>query len=182
MAKSTSGFCNFCGRSGNDVKLLINGINGSICDECVQQAYGIVQEKLVKATAFSMSLEELPKPMDIKAHLDQYVIGQDAAKQYLSVAVYNHYKRLLQKKTKDDVEIEKSNIIMVGTTGTGKTLLARTIAKFLDVPFTIVDATVFTQAGYVGEDIESILTRLLQAADYDVQAAQRGIVRSEERR
>ena len=176
MAKSTSGFCNFCGRSGNDVKLLINGINGSICDECVQQAYGIVQEKLVKATAFSMSLEELPKPMDIKAHLDQYVIGQDAAKQYLSVAVYNHYKRLLQKKTKDDVEIEKSNIIMVGTTGTGKTLLARTIAKFLDVPFTIVDATVFTQAGYVGEDIESILTRLLQAADYDVQAAQRGIV------
>ena len=176
MAKSTSGFCNFCGRSGNDVKLLINGINGSICDECVQQAYGIVQEKLVKATAFSMSLEELPKPMDIKAHLDQYVIGQDAAKQYLSVAVYNHYKRLLQKKTKDDVEIEKSNIIMVGTTGTGKTLLARTIAKFLDVPFTIVDATVFTQAGYVGEDIECILTRLLQAADYDVQAAQRGIV------
>ena len=157
MAKSTRGFCNFCGRSGNDVKLLINGINGSICDECVQQAYGIVQEKLVKATAFSMSLEELPKPMDIKAHLDQYVIGQDAAKQYLAVAVYNHYKRLLQKKTKDDVEIEKSNIIMVGTTGTGKTLLARTIAKFLDVPFTIVDATVFTQAGYVGEDIDAPL-------------------------
>lgn len=176
MAKNMSDCCSFCGRSGKDVKLLINGINASICNDCASQAYDIVQERLSETSAFTINLEDLPKPVDIKAYLDQYVIGQDAAKQFLSVAVYNHYKRLLQKVTKDDVEIEKSNIIMVGTTGTGKTLLARTIAKLLHVPFTIVDATVFTQAGYVGEDIESILTRLLQAADYDVAAAQRGIV------
>ena len=176
MAKSTGGYCSFCGRSGRDVRLLINGINGSICDDCVQQAYDMVKEKFAESSSFTMSMSELPTPEDIKLFLDQYVIGQDAAKQYLAVSVYNHYKRLMQKVTADDVEIEKSNIILVGTTGTGKTLLARTIAKLLHVPFAIVDATVLTQAGYVGEDIESILTRLLQAADYDVEAAQRGIV------
>ena len=176
MAKNTGGYCSFCGRSGHDVRLLINGINGSICDDCVQQAYEMVKEKFAEVSPFEMNLSELPTPEDIKLFLDQYVIGQDAAKQYLAVAVYNHYKRLMQKVTADDVEIEKSNIILVGTTGTGKTLLARTIAKLLHVPFAIVDATVLTQAGYVGEDIESILTRLLQAADYNVEAAQRGIV------
>lgn len=177
MAKSGN-ICTFCGRSSREVKLLINGISGCICNECAKQAYEIVKEQLDEKSKSELGLsqKDLPKPIDIKTFLDQYVIGQDDAKRYLSVSVYNHYKRLLQKKTEDDVEIEKSNIIMVGATGTGKTLLARTIAKLLHVPFTIVDATVLTEAGYVGEDIESILTRLLQAADYDVDAAQRGIV------
>ncbi|MDR1403692.1 MAG: ATP-dependent Clp protease ATP-binding subunit ClpX [Tannerellaceae bacterium] len=176
MAKSGE-ICTFCGRSSRDVNILINGISGAICDDCVQQAYEIVQEQAPsRRSSFGLNQKELPKPEDIKNFLDQYVIGQDEAKRYLSVSVYNHYKRLLQKITTDDVEIEKSNIIMVGATGTGKTLLARTIAKLLQVPFSIVDATVLTEAGYVGEDIESILTRLLQAADYDVGAAQRGIV------
>ena len=157
---------------------LITGINGCICDSCAEQAHEIVQEALnqKKKAAGELNLNELPKPKEIKAFLDQYVIGQDDAKRYLSVAVYNHYKRLLQPKGESDVEIEKSNIIMVGSTGTGKTLLARTIAKLLHVPFTIVDATVLTEAGYVGEDIESILTRLLQVADYNVAEAERGIV------
>lgn len=170
--------CTFCGRSKRDIKLLINGLNGCICEECASQAYHIVQEQLgnMKNDDFNLNKEDLPKPEDIKAFLDQYIIGQDEAKRYMSVSVYNHYKRLMQKVTDDDVEIEKSNIIMVGTTGTGKTLMARTIAKMLHVPFAIADATVLTQAGYVGEDIESILTRLLQAADYDVAAAERGIV------
>lgn len=170
--------CTFCGRSKRDAKLLINGLNGCICEECASQAYHIVQEQLgnMKNDDFNFNKEDLPKPEDIKAFLDQYIIGQDEAKRYMSVSVYNHYKRLMQKVTDDDVEIEKSNIIMVGTTGTGKTLMARTIAKMLHVPFAIADATVLTQAGYVGEDIESILTRLLQAADYDVAAAERGIV------
>ncbi|MDR1203398.1 MAG: ATP-dependent Clp protease ATP-binding subunit ClpX [Tannerellaceae bacterium] len=177
MAKSDE-ICTFCGRNSRDVNMLINGLSGAICDDCVQQAYEIVQEQaaLAHKNPFGLNQHELPKPEDIKSFLDQYVIGQDDAKRYLSVSVYNHYKRLLQKITTDDVEIEKSNIIMVGATGTGKTLLARTIAKLLQVPFSIVDATVLTEAGYVGEDIESILTRLLQAADYDVEAAQRGIV------
>ena len=176
MAK-TGDSCTFCGRGSRDVNMLINGISGAICDECAQQAYEIVKEQMPgKGSSFGLNQKDLPKPEDIKAFLDQYVIGQDDAKRYLSVAVYNHYKRLIQKVTSDDVEIEKSNIIMVGATGTGKTLLARTIAKLLHVPFAIVDATVLTEAGYVGEDIESILTRLLQAADYDVEAAQRGIV------
>ena len=170
--------CTFCGRSKRDVKLLINGLNGCICEECASQAYHIVQEQLgnMKNDDFNLNKEDLPKPEDIKAFLDQYIIGQEKAKRYMSVSVYNHYKRLMQKVTDDDVEIEKSNIIMVGTTGTGKTLMARTIAKMLHVPFAIADATVLTQAGYVGEDIESILTRLLQAADYDVAAAEPGIV------
>lgn len=178
MAK-TGDICTFCGRGGRDVNLLINGISGAICDECAEQAYEIVKEQIPSkkgAASFGLNQKELPKPEDIKAFLDQYVIGQDDAKRRLAVSVYNHYKRLLQKVTSDDVEIEKSNIIMVGATGTGKTLLARTIARMLHVPFTIVDATVLTEAGYVGEDIESILTRLLQAADYNVDEAQRGIV------
>jgi ATP-dependent Clp protease ATP-binding subunit ClpX len=161
--------------------LLITGINGYICENCAEQAFHIVQENLADETAKPSAkgkfrLKKVPKPKEIKEFLDQYVIGQDEAKRYLSVAVYNHYKRLQQVGGDDGVEIEKSNIIMVGSTGTGKTLLARTIAKLLDVPFAIVDATVFTEAGYVGEDVESILTRLLQVADYDVEAAQRGIV------
>lgn len=169
--------CSFCGRTEKEVGFLITGINGCICDSCSQQAYEIVQEAMKPASDnCELNFKELPKPKDIKEFLDQYVIGQDDAKRYLSVAVYNHYKRLLQKKDKDDVEIEKSNIIMVGSTGTGKTLLARTIAKLLKVPFTIVDATVLTEAGYVGEDIESLLTRLLQVADYNVAEAERGIV------
>lgn len=173
----TGDVCTFCGRSDKDVNLLINGISGAICDDCVQQAYEIIREQTRSVkNPFGLSKRELPKPSDIKKFLDQYVIGQDDAKRYLSVSVYNHYKRLLQKISADDVEIEKSNIIMVGATGTGKTLLARTIARLLHVPFAIVDATVLTEAGYVGEDIESILTRLLQASDYDVEAAQRGIV------
>ena len=173
--------CSFCGRSEREVRLLISGINGHICENCVDQAYKIVQENLTEETEKSVvkgkyKQKKVPKPKEIKEFLDQYVIGQDDAKRYLSVAVYNHYKRLQQVGGDDGVEIEKSNIIMVGSTGTGKTLLARTIAKLLDVPFAIVDATVFTEAGYVGEDVESILTRLLQVADYDVEATQRGIV------
>ena len=178
------GTCNFCGRTDREVKLLISGLDGYICDECAQRAYEILQEQNILEKANGQGngkgrktkTKAIPKPMDIKAYLDQYVIGQDEAKRFLSVAVYNHYKRLGQKHDDDGVEIEKSNIIMVGSTGTGKTLLARTIAKLLDVPFTIVDATVFTEAGYVGEDVESILSRLLQVADFDVEAAERGIV------
>ena len=169
--------CSFCGRPESEVGLLITGMNGYICDSCSQQAYEIVKEAMNSPVgSSSLDLKELPKPTEIKAFLDQYVIGQDDAKRYLSVAVYNHYKRLLQKPGKDDVEIEKSNIIMVGSTGTGKTLLARTIAKLLKVPFTIVDATVLTEAGYVGEDVESLLTRLLQESDYNVKKAEKGIV------
>ena len=173
--------CSFCGRSEKDVNYLIAGLNGYICDSCAQQAYEITQSanasKAQPTTEKNPdALKNVPKPMDIKAYLDQYIIGQDEAKRYLSVSVYNHYKRLEQPMGDDGVEIEKSNIIMVGSTGTGKTLMARTIAKLLDVPFTIVDATVFTEAGYVGEDVESILSRLLQVADYNVAAAERGIV------
>ena len=178
--------CSFCGRSEKDVNFLITGLNGFICDSCAQQAYQIVLEAgfgpegtRKNSGAFDVSLNDVPKPTEIKEYLDEYIIGQDDAKKYLSVAVYNHYKRLQQHAADaedDGVEIEKSNIIMVGSTGTGKTLLARTIAKLLKVPFTIVDATVFTEAGYVGEDVESILSRLLQVADYNVEAAQRGIV------
>lgn len=171
--------CSFCGRSENEVRLLITGINGFICEDCAKQAYEIIQSTGVlapKAVEGKFVLKEVPKPVEIKKYLDEYIIGQDQAKRNLAVAVYNHYKRLQQPKDEDGVEIEKSNIIMVGSTGTGKTLLARTIAKMLDVPFTIVDATVFTEAGYVGEDVESILSRLLQVADYDVAAAERGIV------
>lgn len=177
MAKN-EGSCSFCGKSRKDVDLLITGISAAICDTCVTQAYELVQEEArsKQNKAFGLTKENVAKPDAIKKFLDEYVIGQDDAKRYLSVAVYNHYKRLLQKNTADDVEIEKSNIIMVGATGTGKTLLARTIARLLHVPFCIVDATVLTEAGYVGEDIESVLTRLLQAADYDVKAAERGIV------
>lgn len=170
--------CSFCGRTEDEVGFLITGVNGCICDSCAEQAHEIVKEAMHHQGQgpTDLNLSELPKPKDIKEFLDQYVIGQDDAKRYLAVAVYNHYKRLLQPKDKNDVEIEKSNIIMVGSTGTGKTLLARTIAKLLHVPFTIVDATVLTEAGYVGEDIESILTRLLQGADYNVEEAERGIV------
>ena len=178
--------CSFCGRSEKDVNFLITGLNGFICDSCAQQAYQIVLEAgfgsegtRKNSGTFDVSLNDVPKPTEIKEYLDEYIIGQDDAKKYLSVAVYNHYKRLQQHSEgaeDDGVEIEKSNIIMVGSTGTGKTLLARTIAKLLKVPFTIVDATVFTEAGYVGEDVESILSRLLQVADYNVEAAQRGIV------
>src|SRR5574344_1774986 len=171
--------CSFCGRTEKDVKLLITGINGFICEECAKQAYEIVQESgaySAKKEKEPFALKSVPKPKEIKKYLDQYVIGQDDAKRYLSVSVYNHYKRLQQPNDESGVEIEKSNIIMVGSTGTGKTLLARTIAKLLQVPFTIVDATVFTEAGYVGEDVESILSRLLQVANYDVKATQRGIV------
>ena len=170
--------CSFCGRSENEVGFLITGMNGCICDSCSEQAYEITKEALRQSQgkAEELNLKELPKPQQIKEFLDEYVIGQDDAKRYLSVAVYNHYKRLLQNADEDDVEIEKSNIIMVGSTGTGKTLLARTIAKLLHVPFTIVDATVLTEAGYVGEDIESLLTRLLQVADYNVAEAEKGIV------
>lgn len=170
--------CSFCGRTEDEVGFLITGVNGCICDSCAEQAHEIVKEAMHHQGQgpTDLNLSALPKPKDIKEFLDQYVIGQDDAKRYLAVAVYNHYKRLLQPKDKNDVEIEKSNIIMVGSTGTGKTLLARTIAKLLHVPFTIVDATVLTEAGYVGEDIESILTRLLQVADYNVEEAERGIV------
>ena len=172
--------CNFCGRSEREVKLLITGVDGCICEDCAVQAYQVATANGygpdAKKPNQDFQLKRIPKPKEIKNHLDQYVIGQDEAKRYLSVAVYNHYKRLQQPTSENEVEIEKSNIIMVGSTGTGKTLLARTIAKLLDVPFTIVDATVFTDAGYVGEDVESILTRLLQVADYNVEAAQRGIV------
>ena len=176
--------CSFCGRAEKDVNFIITGLNGFICDQCAQQAYQIVVEaglgpdagKRKRRGGFDVELTKVPKPTEIKEYLDEYIIGQDEAKKYLSVAVYNHYKRLAQPVDDAGVEIEKSNIIMVGSTGTGKTLLARTIAKLLKVPFTIVDATVFTEAGYVGEDVESILSRLLQVANYDVAAAERGIV------
>lgn len=173
--------CSFCGKSEDDVNMLISGLSGYICDDCIKQAYNILEtagavDDPKKGKGGARKLAEVPKPMDIKAYLDEYIIGQDEAKRSLAVAVYNHYKRLQQPEDETGVEIEKSNIIMVGSTGTGKTLLARTIAKLLDVPFTIVDATVFTEAGYVGEDVESILSRLLQVADYDVAETERGIV------
>ncbi|WP_309640677.1 ATP-dependent Clp protease ATP-binding subunit ClpX [Flavobacterium sp.] len=169
--------CSFCGRKKPETNLLIAGINAHICDKCIEQAHGIVLEEL-KTNGNSKLIADLilKKPHEIRAFLDQYVIGQDQTKKVMAVAVYNHYKRLMQQQLNDDVEIEKSNIIMVGQTGTGKTLVAKTIAKMLDVPLAIVDATVLTEAGYVGEDVESILTRLLQAADYDVTKAERGIV------
>ena len=174
--------CSFCGRKEKEVKLLITGINGFICEDCAQKSYeivestGVLDDNMQKKGAPELTLKKVPKPVEIKKHLDQYVIGQDDAKRCLAVAVYNHYKRLQQPEDKSGVEIEKSNIILVGSTGTGKTLMARTIAKLLDVPFTIVDATVFTEAGYVGEDVESILSRLLQVANYNVAAAECGIV------
>ncbi len=188
MSNKNKKICCFCGRSENDVRMLISGVYGHICNDCTEQAWEVVQSAMGlvadddedtsrsgKRTA-RPQMKDVPKPTEIKAYLDQYIIGQDEAKRYLAVAVYNHYKRLTQPADDDGVEIEKSNIIMVGSTGTGKTLMARTIAKLLNVPFTIVDATVFTEAGYVGEDVESILSRLLQVADYDLDAAQRGIV------
>ena len=180
MTKKT---CSFCGRSESEVRLLITGLNGYICEDCAKQAYDIVRSAGVVGAKDAaedkeepFKLKKVPKPKEIKKYLDEYIIGQDEAKRFLSVSVYNHYKRLQQPADDGGVEIEKSNIIMVGSTGTGKTLLARTIAKLLDVPFTIVDATVFTEAVYVGEDVESILSRLLQVADYNVAAAERGIV------
>lgn len=180
MTKKT---CSFCGRSESEVRLLITGLNGYICEDCAKQAYDIVRSAGVVGAKDAaedkeepFKLKKVPKPKEIKKYLDEYIIGQDEAKRFLSVSVYNHYKRLQQPADDGGVEIEKSNILMVGSTGTGKTLLARTIAKLLDVPFTIVDATVFTEAGYVGEDVESILSRLLQVADYNVAAAERGIV------
>ena len=177
MAKKEVMRCSFCGRTENEVKLMMPGYNGCICNDCAEMAHNIVKEQLgknEKAALHDINLKQIPKPTQIKEYLDQYVIGQESAKRYLSVAVYNHYKRLSQSK--DDVDIEKSNIIIVGPTGTGKTLLAKTIAKLLKVPFAIVDATVLTEAGYVGEDIESLLVRLLAACDYNVAEAERGIV------
>jgi ATP-dependent Clp protease ATP-binding subunit ClpX len=168
--------CSFCGRNKKDVDLMISGIHAHICDKCIAQAQQILNEELKTTPENETPNFKLIKPSDMKAHLDEFVIGQGEAKKFISVAVYNHYKRLMQKPDKDDVVIEKSNIIMVGQTGTGKTYLARTLAKILQVPFCIADATVLTEAGYVGEDVESILTRLLQAANYDVEAAERGIV------
>ncbi|GBU06912.1 ATP-dependent protease ATP-binding subunit ClpX [Bacteroidales bacterium] len=180
MAKSTNESCSFCGKPKKDTQLLITGLHGNICESCAEQAHLIAEETKASSkkasSQFKIEKNELPKPVEIKTFLDQYVIGQDQAKRYLAVSVYNHYKRLMQIESADEVEIEKSNIIMVGSTGTGKTLLAKTIARLLKVPFTIVDATVLTEAGYVGEDIESILSRLLQVADYNVESAQRGIV------
>ena len=176
MKRKTNSKCSFCGRDKEETLILIAGIEGHICENCVAQAQQIIDEELYQQdSSFKFSLPHALKPANIKDFLDQYVIGQDEAKKVMSVAVYNHYKRLNQKKT-DDVEIEKSNIVMVGETGTGKTLMAKTIARFLNVPFAIVDATVFTEAGYVGEDVESILTRLLQVCNYDVSAAEKGIV------
>ena len=170
--------CSFCGRSEHEVKMLVTGLDGCICDECARLANEVVNENMTATKSAGLKLDKLPKPKEIKDYLDNYVIGQDDAKKAMAVAVYNHYKRLKEGAAgnDNDVELEKSNIIMVGSTGTGKTLLARTIAKLLVVPFTIVDATVLTEAGYVGEDVESILSRLLQVADYDVEAAERGIV------
>lgn len=169
--------CSFCGRKKPETNLLIAGLDAHICDRCIEQAHGIVLEELQQSKSQELSAElVLKKPAEIKAYLDEYVIGQDVTKKVMSVAVYNHYKRLLQPASKDDIEIQKSNIIMVGQTGTGKTLIAKTIAKVLNVPLAIVDATVLTEAGYVGEDVESILTRLLQAADYNLEKAERGIV------
>lgn len=170
--------CSFCGRKRDQVKMLISGNNGFICEECIDQAHGIVHEDQKSSpSSMAQSMEDLKKPIEIKKFLDQYVIGQDQAKKQLSVAVYNHYKRLLHAKDENrEVEIEKSNVIMIGETGTGKTLLAKSIAKELNVPFCIVDATILTEAGYVGEDVESILSRLLMVADYDVEKAEKGIV------
>ena len=168
--------CSFCGRSKKDVDLMISGIHAHICDKCITQAQQILTEEGKGTADTSAPQFNLVKPTDMKKFLSEFVVGQDEAKKYLSVAVYNHYKRLMQKRADDDVQIEKSNIIMVGETGTGKTYLAKTLAKILQVPFCIADATVLTEAGYVGEDVESILTRLLQAANYDVEAAERGIV------
>ncbi|HEY0299408.1 MAG TPA: ATP-dependent Clp protease ATP-binding subunit ClpX [Arachidicoccus sp.] len=182
MAKNTHTQCSFCGRSRDEVKMLISGINADICEQCVQNASEIVEQELnagfqgVSSSGLSNKDLKIRSPREIKKFLDDYVIGQDDAKKILSVAVYNHYKRITQKVQNDDIEIEKSNIIMIGETGTGKTLLAKSIAKMLNVPFAIVDATVFTEAGYVGEDIESMLSRLLQNCNYDVQMAERGIV------
>jgi ATP-dependent Clp protease ATP-binding subunit ClpX len=178
MAKASNLHCSFCGRSRDEVKILIAGQEGHICENCVEHAQEIILQELQvrdenRTTQYKFNIR---KPVEIKNYLDQYVIGQDDAKKILSVAVYNHYKRITRKQQVDEVEIEKSNIIMVGETGTGKTLLAKTIAKLLNVPFAIVDATVFTEAGYVGEDVESMLTRLLQSCNYDVQAAEKGIV------
>lgn len=175
MARKDSG-CSFCGRPRTEVGLLIAGLSGHICDSCIQQAHSIIQEEDKQKEVPSEQSLKILKPSEINALLDEYVIGQEDAKKILSVAVYNHYKRLNVKKLKDDVEIEKSNVMLVGRTGTGKTLLAKTIARMLNVPFCIADATVLTEAGYVGEDVESILSRLLQAADYNVKAAEKGIV------
>ena len=175
MAGKKGQYCSFCGRTDKEVGFLITGIEGCICNECVERAAEIVRDAKQSGDKPAFAIDSVPKPKEIKKFLDDYVIGQDAAKRYLSVAVYNHYKRITQPET-DDIDIEKSNIILVGATGTGKTLLAKTIARLLKVPFTIVDATVLTEAGYVGEDVESILSRLLQVADYDVAAAERGIV------
>ena len=168
--------CSFCGRPKPETQLLIAGLDAHICDRCINQAYGIVQEEASEEESEELETIELKPPKEIKAFLDTYVIGQEASKRVLSVAVYNHYKRLVQQKSKDDVEIQKSNVLVVGPTGTGKTLLAQTIARLLKVPLAIVDATVLTEAGYVGEDVESMLTRLLQSADYDKEKAERGIV------
>lgn len=168
--------CSFCGRSKPQTQLLVAGLDAHICDKCIEQAHGIVVEENQEGETDQQLDFTLKPPKDIKTFLDQYVVGQDTAKRILSVAVYNHYKRITKKATDTDVEIQKSNVLIVGQTGTGKTLLAQTISKFLNVPLAIVDATVLTEAGYVGEDVESILTRLLQAADYDLERAQRGIV------
>jgi ATP-dependent Clp protease ATP-binding subunit ClpX len=178
MSKKEELECSFCKRKKEETNLLIAGIDAHICDKCIEQAHGIVLEETISEKESKSSEFLIKKPKEIKDFLDQYIIGQNQSKKVMSVAVYNHYKRLLQKPSsvEDDVEIEKSNIILVGETGTGKTLIARTIAKMLDVPFAIVDATVLTEAGYVGEDVETILTRLLQAADYKVDKAERGIV------